>query len=953
LLSGTGTVGTVGGAPAAVGTVSPGNNGTSNPYGILTSGAETWGSQTTFSVNLNDADANPATPPVAGVEYDQLVVNGNIALGGATLTGVLSPNVRVGDRYTIIRTVGGTVSGRFAEPNGSGVVYIQGHKFAVDYSDPTKVVLTALVTETTVTPSSSVNPSVYGQALLFTATVTGTISGQPVVTTATVTFTVDAGTPNEISKTKFLDSNGQATFDPTEVFPNTPLSVGTHTVTMRFNGNSEFGPSTATLTPAQTVNKAPTNTGVTVTPSPVFGQPVVVQATVTPVTAVVATAAAPSGTANFTVINLTTNVSMLVPGTVTNGVATVTLNGLSVNPYVVHAVYLGDANYVTSTATDVNFTVSKADTDISVTASPASTTLGQPVTFHVTVAAHSPGAGTPAGLVTFWDGPANTGTKLGDKTLSGGAASLTTASLAIGFHDINVVYAGDGNFAGGTGTLSAFHVANAATSTTVTATPAAVVFGQPLSVTATVKRSIGAGIPTGSVTFVYPGGSQTITVSAGKATAQIPSLPVGTQTVTANFVGSGDYGDSSGTVNVTVSKASTSTTVGAILNPTAVGQDAMFVATVRSLAPGAGIPMAGHVRFFVDGVDRGTVDVDTNGQAPLTWNFTTVGSHTVVARYEGSDNYNASANSAVYHQQVVASATTTALAQSIDPTAYGQAVVFTATVRGPGGIVPTLGSVRFYIDGAPYGSPLGLNAQGRAAVAIKTIPVGTHTVSAVYSGAGSLAASKDSLAHNVNKADTNTALSWTPALPRLGQPITFTAKVTSKVAGGFVPQGTVTFTIDGVAQTVALTTAGTASIVRNNLSLGGHTVSVTYNGNDNNNGSDSGAPRTVVVNPPLPPTHLVAAVVPNPVPVLLPFSLAVYALDALNGIAGTDNDAVAVVLTQAPLGGSLIGNLSTRLSNGVAVLPNLLVTVGGTYKVRIFASGLFVDLTFTTIGRQT
>ena len=47
------------------------------------------------------------------------------ALTGATLTGLIGPNVQIGDTFTIIKATG-TISGRFAELYSPNTVFIQG-----------------------------------------------------------------------------------------------------------------------------------------------------------------------------------------------------------------------------------------------------------------------------------------------------------------------------------------------------------------------------------------------------------------------------------------------------------------------------------------------------------------------------------------------------------------------------------------------------------------------------------------------------------------------------------------------------------------------------------------------------------------------------------------------------------------------------------------------------------
>ena len=64
------------------------------------------------------------------------------------------------------------------------------------------------------------------------------------------------------------------------------------------------------------------------------------------------------------------------------------------------------------------------------------------MTFTATVAAVSPGSGTPTGTVNFLDN----GTPIGASTLSSGVATFSTSSLAVGTQSITAVYSGDTNF---------------------------------------------------------------------------------------------------------------------------------------------------------------------------------------------------------------------------------------------------------------------------------------------------------------------------------------------------------------------------------------------------------------------------------------------------------------------------------------------------------------------------
>lgn len=117
----------------------------------------------------------------------------------------------------------------------------------------------------------------------------------------------------------------------------------------------------------------------------------------------------------------------------------------------------GDASG-TSTSTTVLMNAPKSATANYVTGCPTTTTVtsspnpslfGQAVNLTATVAA-PPGAGTPTGSVTFFDG-AN---ELGTVALTAGNATLTIAALQGGSHTITARYPGDGGFLPSSGTLT-------------------------------------------------------------------------------------------------------------------------------------------------------------------------------------------------------------------------------------------------------------------------------------------------------------------------------------------------------------------------------------------------------------------------------------------------------------------------------------------------------------------
>lgn len=104
---------------------------------------------------------------------------------------------------------------------------------------------------------------------------------------------------------------------------------------------------------------------------------------------------------------------------------------------------------------------------------------------------------------------------------------------------------------------------------------------------------------------------------------------------------------------------------------------------------------------------------------------------------------------------------TVGVTSSLNPSVYGQAVSFTATVTGAS---PT-GSVQFNIDGGAFGSPVTLASGSATSGTISTLSPGTHTVTAVYSGDTNNAGGTGTLAGGqvVNQSNVNVTVGTSPS----------------------------------------------------------------------------------------------------------------------------------------------------------------------------------------------
>ena len=362
------------------------------------------------------------------------------------------------------------------------------------------------LTPTTIGLASPANPSVFGEAVTFIAT----MSTQSA--TGSLVFT-DGGSP---IGTVTIDT-GIATFTISS------LALGTHTIVATYAGNGTFGASTSN-TIIQQVNQA--NAVVVLTPAPnpsVFGQAVSFTAFVNWVSPASGT---PTGTVTFT-----DGVTPLGSVGLASGLATFTTATLSTGPHTITATYSGDTNFAGAADTKSQI-VAAAGTTTFLAGTPNPGIFGQSVTFTATTVAVAPGAGTPAGIVSFFDG----GTPLGSASLDGsGVATLSTTSLVLGSQNITAVYAGSTSFTGSTGTFS--QTVTAGTTTALTAVPNPSAFARAVTFTASVTPAT-PGTPTGTVTF--KDGASTlgvVTLSSGTATFTTSALAPGLHSVTAVYSG--------------------------------------------------------------------------------------------------------------------------------------------------------------------------------------------------------------------------------------------------------------------------------------------------------------------------------------------------------------------------------------------------------------------------------
>ena len=568
------------------------------------------------------------------------------------------------------------------------------------YAGSTSSVTTQVVekADTTTSVSFAVNPSLFGDPVTFTASVT------PNPGDGTVQFTIDGvdfGAPVPV------DGSGEATSDAAS-----DLIVGDHAIEATYSGGTNHNGSTGTLT--QTVEPAASTTTLDSDTNPsVYADAVTFTATVS------SGAGVPTGTVVFQSDGTT------IPGcgseTLDAGVATCSTDALGAGTHAITADYSGSDSYDASSASALDQTVAQAATTTALDTDENPSVFGDGVTFTATVTGVANGE-IPTGSVQFTVDGAPVG---GPVALAAGAASLVVSDLDAGDHDVEATYSGSDNYEGSTDALTQT-VTPAATATVVDADVNPSTYGETVTFTATVSGVDSDGTVQFSIDGVDFGSPVAIDASGEAVSDAISTLTAGDHDIAATYAGSTNYDGSTGTLTQTVFRADTTTNVTSDDNPSVYGDDVTFTATV------APEPAAGTVQFSIDGAPVGAPVAVVGGDASLVQSGLAPGAHQIDAEFLGSANFKPSTGGVAQTVDKLSSTTVVTITPTV-PTA-GASVTLKATITGSLSASIPSGTVQFSIDGSPTGSPVTVSGLGIATRTMTAPAAGAHTVSAVYSG---------------------------------------------------------------------------------------------------------------------------------------------------------------------------------------------------------------------------
>ena len=575
---------------------------------------------------------------------------------------------------------------------------------------------TATYTPTPATPQNFVSSTstaiafVVSQSAAVSGTLT-TVPASPIVystaTIARIVYSPPASSPALTGTVSFFDggtllgsqnvvSGGNTDF----TLPNSViLSSVTHTLTAKYNGDSNYTASAVSAPYLLVVNPAPSTTTLTSTPTNNLGigsGPVVFTAKV----AVVATAGNPPGTVTFF-----DNGTVQIPGcaslavTAANpAVATcsVTFDASSApkgsGNHSYTAVYTPTPatpqNFVSSTSNAIAFAVGQ----MSAIAGPLTTVPGSPIAVNTPTIARivfSPPPSGPAltGTVSFYDG----GILLGSQNVvSGGNTDFglpNSVILTVGTHTLTAQYNGDSNYIATPLPLPTTALVvnkpppapTTATTTTLGTTNPAPAYN---STDTYIIRVTGSTPPQGTVTVVdtFNGTSSNVaectllvlTPDAGSTTTSSASCVVlynskdpqhssGVHVLTASFStqnASNWTNSTSQIATITVGKPVTIVSQPTVV-PTAitVGMNVTFSTTVTSTKANPTFA-PNTVQFYDNGVPLGspvTPNATTGVASFTTTTPLALGTHNITAMFLGDVNYAASVMSSILVVTVTAS----------------------------------------------------------------------------------------------------------------------------------------------------------------------------------------------------------------------------------------------------------------------------------------------------------
>jgi hypothetical protein len=438
---------------------------------------------------------------------------------------------------------------------------------------------------------------------------------------------------------------------------------------------------------------------------------------------------------------------------------------------------------------------------------------GTPVTVQINVTPTAPATGTATGNVALLSTTAAAPPIVAgvtDFALTSGAVNSTTDVLPGGTYTVTAHYPGDGTFAASDSTPVPVTITSEGSKVAVTFLTrnsqgfplpfTSGPYGSPVYLRADVSGNSGNGVPSGTVTFKDNGAAIT-GIAALTLNSQgnvLPTTPTftftaGTHPITGAYSGDPSFNAStSSAASFTITQAPTSIIWTDVPVTSLLGAGVSMSVVLQGTS--CGNPPTGTMTFF-DGATplgtpqtvQGSVQSQTctiGASASINTTALPLGQSTVTVKYSGDVNYASSVSPPQTADARIP--TTTALATSNGTIQQGSSVTFSAIVtpNQAGGPTPT-GTIQF---SSPSGGPIGgavTLTNGQAQVVTKSLPSGSLTIIASYSGDINSAQSQGTVNETVTPGP-DFSISFAPATLSVSSPgANATAVVTVAGSNGY------------------------------------------------------------------------------------------------------------------------------------------------------------------------
>lgn len=565
--------------------------------------------------------------------------------------------------------------------------------------------------------------------------------------------------------------------------------------------------------------------------------------------------------------------------TVTDGAGFCNLVFATEGTRTIKVIYLGTSDFATSQSVSISHIVVRASNTF-ITSATLNPVVDQPVNINFSVQAATSGGSTPTGQVTITAVPGDTCTG----TLSDGNGSCAIAFSRSGMKVLTAHYIGNSEYKESTSAPYSVEIAKASTITVITSdlSPAKQV-GESINVAVQVATNISA-IPSGSVTIRIVGSTNpnetcSTSLSSGVGSCSITLMNSGTaRQVQAVYAGTTDRfeGSTSAIKTQQVDPALTTTTIiSDEPDPSSVNQEVVFRVLVRANTLSTLRPAGTFSIRLIDGATETTLCTGslstTTSEGTCVYTFTSMGSKTIRAVYNGATDYSSSTSNPITHT-VASAETNTNINIATNPSVLNQTIAVNVSVTGIGtSVIYPSGTVNVTVSksgSTPLTCSITLNSTGSGTCNITPNAVGDWSVIAVYEGDTNFKTSSKTITQTINKVESATTISLPVAGSVIGQafPVNVTVAKPASAPGNGTLGGSVVVTATKTGSTNRTCTitdisSGSGSC---NLTLGvigDWTILAEYSGNTDFLASSATATHTVKK---APTTTSIESISPSP-----------------------------------------------------------------------------------------